>query len=71
MNAPSKMEPEDVLRLKLEVLRREHGDLDAAIAALQETGGDMLTITRLKKKKLILKDQITRLADLVTPDIIA
>jgi hypothetical protein len=36
MNAPSEMTHEDVLRVKLEVLRREHRDLDDAIMALQE-----------------------------------
>ena len=71
MNAPSEMDHKDVLRVKLQVLRDEHRDLDSAISALLETGGDMLTITRLKKKKLKLKDEITRLSDLLTPDIIA
>ena len=71
MNAPSEMHPKEVLRVKLEVLRDEHRDLDAAIVALEETSGDMLTISRLKKKKLRLKDEIVRLSNLVTPDIIA
>ena len=71
MTPPSEMNPDEVLRVKLEVLRDEHRDLDAAIAALQETGRDMLTISRLKKKKLRLKDEITRLSDLLTPAIIA
>lgn len=61
-----------MLRLRLEVLRREHRDLDEAIHALQETGrGDQLTMRRLKKQKLALKDRITAIEDELTPDIIA
>ncbi len=72
MNAHLEMDPEEVLRVKLEVLRREHRDLDEAIAALAHSGrADPLTLQRLKKQKLALKDQITRLDDLLTPDIIA
>ena len=72
MNAPSEMSFEDMLRIKLEVLRREHRDLDEAIHAL-ETGGrpDQLTLRRLKKQKLALKDQIVKLEDQLIPDIIA
>lgn len=66
------MSREEVLRVKLELLQREHRDLDAAIAALDSQGrGDALTIRRLKKRKLQLKDQITRIEDELTPDIIA
>lgn len=66
------MPPEDVLRVKLEVLRREHRDLDEAIRALTEAGHlDQLRVVRLKKQKLALKDQIARVTDLLTPDIIA
>jgi len=72
MNNMTQMEQTDVLRVKLEVLRREHRDLDEAIIALQErAASDMLTIRRLKKQKLRLKDQITVLEDRTTPDIIA
>ncbi|WP_407049875.1 YdcH family protein [Methyloraptor flagellatus] len=53
-------------------LRQEHRDLDAAIDALIDSGrGDHLTIQRLKKKKLVLKDRITHLEDSLVPDIIA
>ncbi len=62
----------DVQRVKLEVLRREHRDLDAAIDALQAEGrADQLTLKRLKKRKLSLKDQISAIEDDLTPDIIA
>lgn len=72
MNTSGRMEEVEVLRVKLEMLRREHRDLDAAIAALQDKAtGDMLTLTRLKKQKLSLKDRIAVLEDRITPDIIA
>jgi hypothetical protein len=66
------MKTEEVLRVELEVFRREHRDLDEAIAALQDRGmGDQLTLQRLKKKKLFLKDKIALIEDRLTPDIIA
>jgi hypothetical protein len=66
------MKTEDVLRVELEVFRHEHRDLDDAIAALIQIGtADQLTLKRLKKKKLALKDTITRIEDRLTPDIIA
>ena len=74
MNAPSdmSMKSDDVLRVELEVFRQEHRDLDEAIHALVERGtGDQLTIQRLKKQKLRLKDKIAYIEDRLTPDIIA
>jgi len=73
MNIASDMKSEEVLRVKLEVLRREHRDLDDAIRALEDKGGvaDQFTIRRLKKQKLTLKDRIAALEDQLTPDIIA
>ena len=69
---PQTMAPEEVLRVKLEALKREHRDLDEAIRALEEQGrADPLTLRRLKKQKLSLKDRIAILEDAVTPDIIA
>lgn len=66
------MKNEDVLRVELEVFRQEHRDLDEAISALVERGtGDQLTIQRLKKQKLRLKDKIAFIEDRLTPDIIA
>ncbi|HBZ44957.1 MAG TPA: hypothetical protein DEO85_13080 [Maritimibacter sp.] len=66
------MKTEEVLVVELDVLRHEHRDLDEAIKALEGTGtADPLTIRRLKKKKLGLKDQIARIEDILTPDIIA
>lgn len=72
MNAPSELSFEEMLRIRLEVLRREHRDLDQAIHALEETGRpDQLTLRRLKKQKLALKDQMVRIEDQLIPDIIA
>lgn len=72
MNAPSELNFEDMLRIRLEMLRREHRDLDAAIHALEETGRpDQLTLRRLKKQKLQLKDQMVKIEDQLIPDIIA
>ncbi|MFT6105157.1 MAG: hypothetical protein ACJA1E_001587 [Paracoccaceae bacterium] len=72
MPTSNKMNQIDVLRVKLQVLKREHRDLDDAIHALQSTAtGDPFTLKRLKKQKLTLKDRITQLEDEITPDIIA
>ena len=60
------------LRAKLANLKIEHQDLDAAVHALEgKTRPDMIQVARLKKKKLRLRDEITRLEDQLTPDIIA
>lgn len=57
---------------RLERLRTEHRDLDAAIDALIGGGsGDQLRLARLKKQKLRLKDEIAVLEDQLVPDIIA
>jgi len=72
MHPPEEMDHHDVLRVKLEVLRREHGDLDQSIRALEQQGtADMFTIRRLKKQKLMLKDRIRLIQDELNPDIIA
>lgn len=60
------------LRHKLAQLKQEHRDLDEAIIALEGAQQkDQLMLTRLKKKKLGLKDEIARLEDQLFPDIIA
>ncbi len=60
------------MRAELERLRQEHRDLDSAIVALIEiSAADQLQIQRLKKRKLILRDRIDRIEDVLTPDIIA
>ncbi|AZV79256.1 DUF465 domain-containing protein [Parasedimentitalea marina] len=74
MNAPTdiSMKTDDVLKVELEVFRRQHRDLDEAIHALQDKGtGDQLTLRRLKKQKLWLKDIIAQIEDRLLPDILA
>ena len=74
MNAETdlSMKTDDVLKVELEVFRRQHRDLDEAIAALVEKGtADQLTVQRLKKQKLRLRDLIAQIEDRLTPDIIA
>lgn len=65
-------EREEELRRELLQLRQEHRDLDAAIAAMVDTGEvDTIRIQRLKKRKLVLKDRIAAVQDQLLPDIIA
>ncbi len=66
------MSREETLRVKLDSMREEHRDLDDAIAALDEKPfRDQLALSRLKKRKLVLKDEIARIEDELYPDIIA
>ena len=67
----SAMDPDEVARVALATLRQRHRDLDTAIEALAERGTDPLTVRRLKKRKLMLRDRIMALEDRLTPDIIA
>ena len=63
---------EDEMRKRLELLKVEHRDLDAAIDALTGANSlDQLQIARLKKRKLKLRDQIQLIEDYLIPDIIA
>lgn len=72
MSFQSEMTHEEIARAKLGVLRREHRELDEKIKALAEQPGtSSLSLQRLKREKLMLKDRIARLDDELTPDIIA
>ena len=65
-------EEAEAARQELMLLKVEHQDLDAAIAAMSgQVIGDQIQIQRLKKRKLGLKDQIIRLESQLIPDIIA
>lgn len=65
------METEEIAR-RIQLLRQEHRDLDAAIEALGAgSAPDQLQIARLKKRKLRLRDEIAVLEDQLIPDIIA
>jgi hypothetical protein len=65
--------PDEVAaRAKLAQLTQEHRDLDAAIDAMVAAGNpDLLALSRLKKRKLQLKDEITEINNGLLPDIIA
>ena len=64
-------EPENkALRERITELRVEHRDLDEAIHRLAaDVGADQLRLTRLKKRKLLLKDAIARLESSLIPDL--
>ncbi|ANA13583.1 MULTISPECIES: YdcH family protein [Acetobacter] len=63
----------DLLLAQLHELRSEHRDLDTVISRMghETTFIDQLYLQRLKKRKLLLKDQITKVESLLIPDDIA
>ena len=62
----------ETLKAKLAALKTEHRDLDDVIARVIERGPfDQLQLQRLKKRKLLLKDQISKIESELLPDIIA
>ncbi|MEL7152625.1 MAG: YdcH family protein [Pseudomonadota bacterium] len=62
----------EALQMLLDDLRREHRALDEQITELQTSISiDPLTLQRLKRRKLQLKDQISKISDQLYPDIIA
>jgi hypothetical protein len=62
----------ELIERRIHILRQEHGDLEAAIVALQAAPAiDQLQIARIKKRKLRIKDEISQLEDMLIPDIIA
>jgi hypothetical protein len=66
------MTDKELLRRKLEELRLEHRDLDDVISRLAESAPmSQVQLQRLKKRKLMLKDQIALLESKLLPDIIA
>lgn len=72
MNDDDSNDPEARLQARLRTLIQEHSDLGVAVDAIAVSPvPDMMVIARLKRKKLALKDQIERLKDQQTPDIIA
>lgn len=65
-------EEEEELNQMLEELRTEHRDLDIIIQQLSDaTPIDFLRLQRLKKRKLFLKDSISKIESMMLPDIIA
>ncbi len=66
------MNEQRMVKQKLAGLRQEHRDLDDVISRLaEESPFDQLQLQRLKKRKLLLKDEISCLENQLLPDIIA
>ena len=61
----------EALKAKIAELKKEHRDLDEAIAKVEQASGDGLRVQRMKRRKLALKDQIAKLESQLLPDIIA
>lgn len=70
--SPKQMETNEVLRVKLDMLKASHRELDDKIKELEVSSAhDLFTIRRLKKQKLRIKDEIAAIDDKLIPDIIA
>lgn len=66
------MDEEEVLKLQLEKLNKEHTELDFLIERmLQERIVNQVAVQRLKKQKLLLRDQILQVTSRLLPNIIA
>lgn len=66
------IEEQQQLRSRLHTLESEHRDLDDVIERLADDKPfDQLKLQRLKKRKLVLKDEITLIRSQILPDIIA
>jgi len=65
-------EDQEELKIKLEELKVEHRDMDVVIEQVQsQIPVDFIRLQRLKKRKLALKDMISKLESMLLPDIIA
>ena len=72
VDTPLSEEEKAEIRQRLQALEIEHHDLDDVIGRLVgDPAQDRLQLQRLKKRKLLLKDQIQRLRTRLIPDIIA
>jgi hypothetical protein len=72
IESPPSEEEKAQIRQRLMALEVEHHDLDDVIGRLViDPTQDQLQLRRLKKRKLLLKDQIQRLRARLIPDIIA
>lgn len=68
----TEIDAQETIRSRLEMLKTEHRDLDIAIDALIDSGNvNAFQLQRMKKRKLILKDQIVITENALLPDIIA
>ena len=65
-------EEQEIIKEKIKELRKLHSQLDKEIATvIKIIPGDQVALQRLKKKKLKLKDEISKLSSNILPDIIA
>lgn len=68
----AEIEEQQLLKARIHVLESEHRDLDDVIERLSgDKPFDQLQLQRLKKRKLVLKDEIALLRSQILPDIIA
>lgn len=68
----AEIEEQQLLKARLHVLESEHRDLDDVIERLSDDKPfDQLQLQRLKKRKLVLKDEIALMRSQILPDIIA
>ena len=68
----TEIEEQQILKARLHVLESEHRDLDDVIERLSEDKPfDQLQLQRLKKRKLVLKDEMALVRSRILPDIIA
>ena len=66
------MDEQQALQKKLELLKDEHRNIGTMIEdLLRENIVNQLAVQRLKKKKLLVRDQITKINNQLLPDIIA
>ena len=59
------------IEIKLLKLKKEHQQIDTLLSDIKHPILDPFLLRRLKKEKLYLKDQIHKLTDQLTPNIIA
>ena len=66
------VERQEQILQQIAIMESEHSDLDAVIQRLgEDLPFDQLKLQRLKKRKLVLKDEMTKLRSRILPDIIA
>lgn len=72
MNAPAKLDSNDILKVRLQALKDEQRSLDRYVRQLESSASsDQILLRRLKKQKLMLKDKVVMIENMLLPDIIA